>query len=81
MPVLVPNEAKEIPSEQTRLAQTLRSVDNMMEERTSKMLWPLIFPPSNTMRLVGKKRSFQQMTKRGLSSLFVINRMADLLEK
>ena len=81
MLVLVPNEALVIPSEQTRLAQTLRSVDDPKEERTPKMLWPFIFPPSNKMKLVGKKRSFQQMTKRSLSSLFVINRMADLLDK
>ena len=81
---MVPGEALVLPSELTRLAQTLRSVDdNMKEERSPNMLWPVIYPPSTEMRLVGKKRSIQQMRKRkrmSLASMFVMNRMDDLLD-
>ena len=84
MPVLVPEKAMVLPPELAGLAQSLRSGDYKKEEGSPNMLWPLIFPPSTQMRLVGKKRSFQQMNKRkrvSLAGMFVMNRMADLLDK
>ena len=81
---MVSDEAIVLPPELTGLAQSLRFGDAMKEEGSPNMLWPLIFPPSTQMRLVGKKRSFQQMNKRkrmSLASMFVMNRMADLLDK